>query len=369
MSSPSYSRSCSAAAASAPSPGNSVKQQRLSGTVDLGKGGDRQVVQDERAERRASLAHRITLAEYPRKSPLSQTFSPGVSSHPRGTVAPINGSATSADILAAVLQEKHSLDPERSSRALRIWDAMAQCLEEICKSIDGVPGKCSPQPLISSTLRTLRTSIFDQDSEEDGGSTSAQDHSGVKYPCPFRKRNPQRFNIRDHDRCARAPFHSMAALRKHVASHHRSKSQSRQCRRCRVHFTNDKELLNHLMLPKDQICEVTGDLADSDPEDGVSEELQNTLLTSSDQWTWERLWALLFPEDIDIPNADFQPIMELAEVDQMFDACQDPLKANLRATLRVLLPAEIEDDYCGFLAGQLELVFDTHRANVMRQCL
>ena len=33
------------------------------------------------------------------------------------------------------------------------------------------------------------------------------------YPCPFRKRNPIRFNIRDHETCARAPFDSIRGLK------------------------------------------------------------------------------------------------------------------------------------------------------------
>jgi len=45
-------------------------------------------------------------------------------------------------------------------------------------------------------------------------------HSGIGldldkalYTCPFRKRNPVRFNIRDHGACASAPFSSISALR------------------------------------------------------------------------------------------------------------------------------------------------------------
>lgn len=33
------------------------------------------------------------------------------------------------------------------------------------------------------------------------------------YPCPYRKRNPARFNIRDYEDCARAPFDSIRALK------------------------------------------------------------------------------------------------------------------------------------------------------------
>lgn len=53
----------------------------------------------------------------------------------------------------------------------------------------------------------------------------------------------------------------------------------------------------------------------------------------------------------------------------MFDENQEALKSSLRDKLRLLLPSTVDNDYCRFLACQLELVYETHRANIMRQCL
>jgi hypothetical protein len=47
----------------------------------------------------------------------------------------------------------------------------------------------------------------------DTASNSVEDSPRTQYPCPFRKRNPVRFNVRDHGRCANAPFNSMYELR------------------------------------------------------------------------------------------------------------------------------------------------------------
>lgn len=69
------------------------------------------------------------------------------------------------------------------------------------------------------------------------------------------------------------------------------------------------------------------------------------------------------------PASDWQPIIELGEIDQAFEDNEEELKTNLRKTLRLFLPEELHDDYCGFVAGQLELVFQTHRAYVIRQCM
>lgn len=45
--------------------------------------------------------------------------------------------------------------------------------------------------------------------------TRVQDQGRAKasYPCPFRKRNPARFNVRDHETCAREVFGSIGDLR------------------------------------------------------------------------------------------------------------------------------------------------------------
>lgn len=47
---------------------------------------------------------------------------------------------------------------------------------------------------------------------------SVDDGPRIQYPCPFRKRNPVRFNIRDHERCAKGPFGSMSELRSVIST-------------------------------------------------------------------------------------------------------------------------------------------------------
>ena len=40
-----------------------------------------------------------------------------------------------------------------------------------------------------------------------------QGRAKASYPCPFRKRNPARFNVREHETCARGVFGSIGELR------------------------------------------------------------------------------------------------------------------------------------------------------------
>ncbi|GAB1315536.1 C2H2-type domain-containing protein [Madurella fahalii] len=194
----------------------------------------------------------------------------------------------------------------------------------------------------------------------------------IQYPCPFRKRNPVRFNVRDHERCAKAPFGSMSELRYHLVLYHRRRLAGYRCRRCNLGFKTDAALESHLLLPKDEMCEVNRIPMLSDPEDGITDEIGNLLAAKSDpneSLTWETVWRLLFPGDTAVPDSDFQSVVELAEVDQIFDEGQEALKASLWEKLRLLLPSTIDDPYCSFVTGQLDLIFETHRADMMRKAL
>jgi hypothetical protein len=62
-----------------------------------------------------------------------------------------------------------------------------------------------------------------------------------------------------------------------------------------------------MMLPRDEMCEVNPKPVLGDPEDGVTEEAEEVLAvdgtTYGEDWTWERIWRLLFPQDTEIPDS------------------------------------------------------------------
>ncbi|KAK0744476.1 hypothetical protein B0T21DRAFT_281204 [Apiosordaria backusii] len=290
-----------------------------------------------RAARRESLAHRLASARTAADGALALTAeSPmrytAVPRRHTGQDIPIQNvlrqdagyQSMSADILAAVfLQEKHNMDPERASRALRIWDAVIKCLDEISMSMDVTPGQlmCHSADRLDCESNTGRQSLLSPLSrvppslkgplpEQQDGPKTPTDAPGPKYPCPFRKRNPVRFNIREHDSCAQTPF-SFMELRKHIVSHHKQRYKPRQCRRCKVQFGSDMALLEHLMLPKDQICDVNSSPGNYDQEDGISPEIEKALhdpKQADDSWTWESIWRLLFPCDTEIPDSGLFPL-------------------------------------------------------------
>ena len=62
-------------------------------------------------------------------------------------------------------------------------------------------------------------------------------------------------------------------------------------------------------------------------------------------------------------------MIELVEVQQAFYEGQDALKDSLRDKLQLLLPNSVDASYLGFLAGQIELVFETHRSHITKKAL
>jgi hypothetical protein len=57
---------------------------------------------------------------------------------------------------------------------------------------------------IRSSTCGRQSSEWETETLLDHSSGSPEDMA--PYPCPFRQRNPARFNVRDHEVCARAPF-------------------------------------------------------------------------------------------------------------------------------------------------------------------
>lgn len=153
-------------------------------------------------------------------------------------------------------------------------------------------------------------------------------------------------------------------------------------------------MAEHLLVPVEQICEVKPASSNSREEDGITEEVDRILAdkdTRKRLQTWEGLWGLLFPQDTAVldpgrfiyplrlspifstqsgvlmPCLEFQPAIEMVEMEQELDDSQAELKADLRESLQRLLPNQT-DDVCFFLAGQFQLVFEQHRAKVNRKC-
>ena len=134
-------------------------------------------------------------------------------------------------VLSEADHDEHA-GPERSTRVLKIWDSVARCLEEISTSLDPSPATDAPVPQsatfpphfpsaasVASRRRPSEFRPFTTDEMVDrlasavSPGESSPDQQQFEYSCPFRKRNPARFNVRDYERCATTPLGSLAEVR------------------------------------------------------------------------------------------------------------------------------------------------------------
>ena len=129
--------------------------------------------------------------------------------------------------LYATVKETTLANHKRISGDNTVWDVVADVLDDVSKPTEPASSEgtrvathssaphASPHDwashLSSSTAR--RSSEWETETLLDQSRTLDHDMALHMYPCPFRKRNPARFNIRDHEGCARAPFDSILRLK------------------------------------------------------------------------------------------------------------------------------------------------------------
>ncbi|KAK2035269.1 hypothetical protein LX32DRAFT_669374 [Colletotrichum zoysiae] len=153
--------------------------------------------------------------------------------------------------------------------------------------------------------------------------TPREVEENLRLSCPFRKRNPHRFNVREHHSCAMTYFPKFAELRQHIVKQHkRNDSSSFMCDRCNRDFPSKRELRDHQRLPREQMC----DVSDHDPESGIDGPTMTKLLSRkrasgmTPEVQWREIWNLLFPDDDDyrIQSFDFCPVIEHFELQAHF---------------------------------------------------
>ncbi|GKT65369.1 zinc finger domain-containing protein [Colletotrichum tofieldiae] len=165
--------------------------------------------------------------------------------------------------------------------------------------------------------------------------TPREVEENLRLSCPFRKRNPHRFNVREHHSCAMTYFPKFAELRQHIVKQHkRNDPSSFMCDRCNRDFPNKKDLRDHQRLPKEQMC----DVSDHDPESGIDGPTMTKLLSRkrasgmAPEVQWKEIWNLLFPDDDDykVQPFDFCPVIEHFELQAQFMNSLKDVEDSLR---------------------------------------
>ncbi|KAF6800122.1 ankyrin repeat protein [Colletotrichum sojae] len=186
---------------------------------------------------------------------------------------------------------------------------------------------------------SLHSGRRDEDDRDDGGSNSNGNDGGrdrnwdsnmgqnakrtkgeVRLSCPFRKRNPLRFNVRDHLNCATQSFQSITLVKKSERSIRTSLAAA-----VTRNSAHSKRGMIISEVSPDQICQ-TREAIDvpviEDPENGITPEIAEKLRDRRlkvSVTNWAALWQTLFPADEEVKSDEFEPIIEADEVKKAFE--------------------------------------------------
>ncbi|KAK4169601.1 hypothetical protein QBC43DRAFT_308031 [Cladorrhinum sp. PSN259] len=178
---------------------------------------------------------------------------------------------------------------------------------------------------------------------------------GPPFICPFRKRNPNRFNPASSHTCS-SPLHDFPGLKRHVRMAHKFASPNSErsrfrCQRCNEGFSTDDELRQHVRQPNpcQPVTETDSEPSRPDPEDGITQEMDDTLASRGPDRvvTWHALWTLLFPTDTRVPKSGFIPPnpMEaaLAALCARLPELQPRIELHMRTNLPNSTPSQISN--------------------------
>ena len=195
-----------------------------------------------------------------------------------------------------------------------------------------------------------------------------------RLSCPFRKRNPVKFNVRDHQNCAVQSFPDVSQLKRHVKIFHKQKAVSPfDCPRCKRNMGAKEALQEHLAVSNDRICTFQETPSSQNPEDGINakiEDLLNGRRANSKVDTWDILWQTLFPDDhVDaIPDSAFVPPVELDEVHADFHvrSCREDLRTRISEE-ELSAAAESRQDVDAHVARMVDIC-EEYIEDVFRTC-
>ncbi|GKT58194.1 hypothetical protein ColTof4_12119 [Colletotrichum tofieldiae] len=319
-------------------------------------------------------------------------------------------------ICSMILDEEFGAGADRSSTPLKVWDTVVKCLDDISRLAQpAAPGNITerlrsdcqapesrrpPKTAVSGIGQTgagdaavdstcgpsLEAKVAELNDKPMPGLLPNRHllngHGHLpSLPCPYRLRNPIRFNVSDRWQCATGKWKNLAELQAHIVKDHKQSGNAHlfQCPRCEKGFPEPAAFREHLMLPKDKMCDPRSEdpSAGADVEDGLtaarardlSDQIKSELLKS-----WDDLWRWLFPSDKVAPRPVILPAVELPQVEQEVFASSNmsSLKASLEERLRLLAMQSANDDSFSaqipVITGSLSLVVEAHLRSVFIAC-
>ncbi|KAK0638548.1 hypothetical protein B0T16DRAFT_226820 [Cercophora newfieldiana] len=255
-------------------------------------------------------------------------------------------------ILGFILRLAYGVDLERHSEDLSDCQALLEdFLERLREKLDVLPNSSvsfsdadtttGTGSGISSTQQSSSScSTTDSRGKKKGARTAiarALDEEGAQEPerrpsrpepkvprqrnlrlsCPYRKRFPGIFNVREHYSCSMTYYTEFAKLRQHIAIKHRRGGFL--CGRCGDDFPNRGELLAH------QQQAASCPLRPPKPECGIDEDTVQRLLlaqrrrpAASDHEEWRDICHIVFPTDNEDIPSEYRVVVEHFELKDLF---------------------------------------------------
>lgn len=303
-----------------------------------------------------------------------------------------SGQRQTEDICELILRRAFDVDLQDLTFATDALESVAHCLEELstvvygCRSLglpvreagaggynpgrSDYPGQLGQNDRAKKRPNSRGNGSGNQPNEEEQKDDGSGDE-GIspvrskkikieppdnRYPCPYRKRNPLKFNVRDHNTCATTFFSDFTSLKRHIKLYHRCQPRSPNvCPRCGADQGSRERLLTHLQLPPDLMCLVQNEAQSSDPEEGITQEVEELLNERKSNVrvnTWPSLWRALFGRDDDVLAPDFVPPVEWDEVKHEFEFTRDDLKN--RVQLETMTIKELRPEAQAYVADHMD---------------
>ncbi|KAH8660986.1 hypothetical protein BGZ60DRAFT_566648 [Tricladium varicosporioides] len=140
-------------------------------------------------------------------------------------------------------------------------------------------------------------------------SVQQNDTQRKNFACPFRKHNPEKYDIQRHRICALTSFTTIARLKEHLYRYHKAPPY---CKRCWKVFETVEQREIHETAPAVLICEIVK----GSPPEGVRPDQQQQLKTKAkaypgqtEQERWKDIYRMLFPS-CTVPSPYWEPIRE-----------------------------------------------------------
>ncbi|KAH7015527.1 hypothetical protein EDB80DRAFT_708152 [Ilyonectria destructans] len=136
------------------------------------------------------------------------------------------------------------------------------------------------------------------------------EESDFRYSCPYRKRLPWTFNVRDHQTCATQSFSSITLVKRHIMTAHQLRNAPTlfQCDCCNGYFRTVEDFDIHIVS-----CGRSSGLYPTKVVLGIDRQMEDKLRdrrASTQVLKWDTLWKTIFPKGDTIPSPEFEPVVE-----------------------------------------------------------